>query len=123
MGAIITKVYPIQQPVGESRQNMITDLESRLDQWYITLPEHLRYEASSNRRVTPPPQVLFLHIRYWGAVLLLHRGSIPNWKRCVCVDCPPARLTLILVVVWTMLRASPLQVIEPLIWRGGLLHT
>ncbi|KAF6766696.1 fungal-specific transcription factor domain-containing protein [Ephemerocybe angulata] len=80
MGAIIAKVYPVQPPVGESRQTITADLESRLDQWYITLPEHLRYE-SAGRRATPPPQVLFLHIRYWGAVLLLHRALIPNWKR------------------------------------------
>lgn len=73
MGSIMTRVYPILAPAGESRQAILSDLESRLDQWYITLPEHLRYE-SVGKRVAPPPQVLFLHIRYWGAVLLLYRA-------------------------------------------------
>lgn len=73
MGAIISKVYPIQVPVGESRQSTLADLESRLDQWYLTLPDHLRYE-STTRKAIPPPHVLFLHIRYWGSVLLLHRA-------------------------------------------------
>ncbi|KAJ2921023.1 hypothetical protein H1R20_g16074, partial [Candolleomyces eurysporus] len=80
MGSIMTKVYPIHPPVGESRQALLSDLESRLDQWYITLPEHLRYD-SVGKRLAPPPGVLFLHIRYWGAVLLLYRAFIPNWKR------------------------------------------
>ncbi|KAG2022902.1 nuclear protein [Coprinopsis cinerea AmutBmut pab1-1] len=80
VGAIITKVYPINPPLKESRQQLLAELESRLDQWYYTLPEHLRLDPGP-RKVTPPPQILFLHIRYWGAVLLLHRGFIPNWRR------------------------------------------
>ncbi|TFK41823.1 fungal-specific transcription factor domain-containing protein [Crucibulum laeve] len=79
LGSIITKVYPVRSPSGVSRQGLLAELEHRLDQWYINLPDGLRYEAAS-RRPTPPPQVLFLHLRYWGAVLLLHRAFIPNWK-------------------------------------------
>lgn len=70
---IITQIYPVRPTPGPSRQSMLADLESRLDHWYITLPEELRYEASNKRRV-PPPNILFLHLRYWSAVLLLHRA-------------------------------------------------
>ncbi|KAF8910155.1 fungal-specific transcription factor domain-containing protein [Gymnopilus junonius] len=80
LGTIVTQIYPVQPlPGGPSRQSMLADLESRLDQWYITLPEELRYDGSP-KKLTPPPQILYLHVRYWGAVLLLHRAFIPNWK-------------------------------------------
>jgi len=83
VGAIISKVYPINPPpMKESRSGLLADFESRLDQWYYTLPEYLRLDPMP-RRTPPPPHVLFLHIRYWGAVLLLHRAFIPNWKRSV----------------------------------------
>ncbi|KAH6917023.1 fungal-specific transcription factor domain-containing protein [Coprinopsis sp. MPI-PUGE-AT-0042] len=82
IGTIVTDVYPINPPAKESRQKVLADIESRLDQWLYTLPEPLRLD-SARRGVPPPPppQILFLHIRYWGAVLLLHRAYIPNWKR------------------------------------------
>ena len=71
--SIITQIYPIRTTPGPSKQAVLADLDNRLSQWYITLPEDLQYEASSKRR-TPPPQILFLHVRYWSAVLLLHRA-------------------------------------------------
>ncbi|KAF9015674.1 fungal-specific transcription factor domain-containing protein [Cyathus striatus] len=77
-GAIISKVYPVRTIPGMSRQGLLSDLESRLDQWYIALPEQLTYEPTS-RRPTPPPQILILNIRYRAAVLLLYRAFIPNW--------------------------------------------
>ncbi|TFK30943.1 hypothetical protein FA15DRAFT_630298 [Coprinopsis marcescibilis] len=80
LGTIMSKIYPINPPLKESRQALLADLESRLDQWYHTLPEHLQLEPNS-RRGTPPPSILCLHIRYWGAVLILHRAFIPNWTR------------------------------------------
>lgn len=73
LGAIVSQIYPVRSNTGVSRQAMLADLESRLDQWYITLPDELQLEASS-KRYTPPPQILFLHVRYWGAVLILHRA-------------------------------------------------
>lgn len=73
MGAIVTNIYPVRPVPGVSRQTQLADLEARLDQWYITLPEPLRYDTGS-RRLVPAPQILFLHMRYWGAVLLLHRA-------------------------------------------------
>ncbi|PPQ72267.1 hypothetical protein CVT24_004684 [Panaeolus cyanescens] len=79
IGAIISQIYPVRPTPGVSRKSLLPGLESRLDQWYITLPEELRYEAP-NKRYTPPPQILLLHLRYWGAVLLLHR-ALPNSDR------------------------------------------
>ena len=71
--SIITQIYPVRPTPGPSRQAILADLDNRLGQWYITLPEDLQYDASIKRR-TPPPQILFLHVRYWSAVLLLHRA-------------------------------------------------
>ncbi|KAJ7786593.1 fungal-specific transcription factor domain-containing protein [Mycena metata] len=79
LGAIITKIYPVRATSVASRQAALAKLESKLDQWYLSLPEGLRYDTAL-RRVAPPPPVLLLHIRYWGTVLLLHRAFIPNWK-------------------------------------------
>lgn len=74
LGAIVTQIYPVRSCItGLSRQAMLADLESRLDQWYITLPDELQLEVSP-KRYTAPPQVLFLHVRYWGAALILHRA-------------------------------------------------
>ncbi|KAK0481545.1 fungal-specific transcription factor domain-containing protein [Armillaria novae-zelandiae] len=79
LGAIISKIYPVRATPGVSRRALLSSFESQLDQWYISLPEHLRYDTA-NRRKVPPPHILFLHIRYWGSVLLLNRAFIPNWK-------------------------------------------
>jgi hypothetical protein len=73
LGAIITKIYPVRPTSAASRQAYLAQLESRLDQWYLGLPEALRYDTAS-RRMVPSPPVLQLHIRYWGSVLLLHRA-------------------------------------------------
>lgn len=79
VGEIITKVYPVRVSPTLSKRAVLADLETRLDRWYISLPDSLSYDLAS-RRAIPPPHVLFLHIRYWGAVLLLNRAFIPNWK-------------------------------------------
>jgi hypothetical protein len=71
--AIVTQIYPVRPTPGPSRQAMLADLDSRLDRWHVTLPEDLQYDTSNNR-CTPPPHILFLHLRYWSAVLLLHRA-------------------------------------------------
>ncbi|KAI3622119.1 hypothetical protein WG66_015820 [Moniliophthora roreri] len=79
LGDIITKVYPVRSQHKVSRRSLYAELETRLDQWYLSLPEALQFDLNSKRRV-PPPHVLFVHIRYWGAVLLLNRAFIPNWR-------------------------------------------
>ena len=73
LGDIITKVYPVRTQHKVSRRAIYAELETRLDQWYISLPEALQFDVNSKLRV-PPPHVLFVHIRYWGAVLLLNRA-------------------------------------------------
>ncbi len=55
------------------KQTLMTEAEAQLDQWYLSLPEYLRCDPSI-RRDPPSPQVLFLHVRYWGCVLLLYRA-------------------------------------------------
>ncbi|KAF8634943.1 hypothetical protein AX15_000674 [Amanita polypyramis BW_CC] len=79
VGEIVTKVYPVRMPPNASKRIILAELETRLDRWYISLPDNLSFDVAS-RRAIPPPHVLFLHIRYWGSVLLLYRAFIPNWK-------------------------------------------
>lgn len=73
MGSIVTQIYPVKCTGRSSRTKSLADLESRLDQWYIDLPDSLRCDTTS-KRLVPPPHILFLHIKYWAAVLLLHRA-------------------------------------------------
>ncbi|KAG1757862.1 fungal-specific transcription factor domain-containing protein [Suillus lakei] len=73
IGSIVTMIYPVRSTGRGSRRAVLNNLESRLDQWYIDLPDNLRYDPASKRN-TPPPAVLCIHIKYWSAVLLLHRA-------------------------------------------------
>ncbi|KAF8846123.1 hypothetical protein BDN67DRAFT_1064611 [Paxillus ammoniavirescens] len=79
IGPIVSSVYPVKSARRRSRRAILSNLEARLDQWYFELPDDLRYDPASKRN-TPPPPVLYIHIKYWSAVLLLHRAFIPNWK-------------------------------------------
>ncbi|KAF9074901.1 fungal-specific transcription factor domain-containing protein [Rhodocollybia butyracea] len=79
LGRIITKLYPITVTDTTPRRTLFHTFEMQLDQWYLNLPDGLRYDVASKRNV-PPPQVLLVHIRYWGTVLLLNRAFIPNWR-------------------------------------------
>ncbi|KII93670.1 hypothetical protein PLICRDRAFT_35889 [Plicaturopsis crispa FD-325 SS-3] len=79
VGSTLTQLYPVRNLTRTPRRTILSNLEMQLDQWYIDLPDDLRYDPAS-KRVTPPPHILFLHIRYWAAVLLLHRAFMPNWK-------------------------------------------
>jgi hypothetical protein len=51
----------------------MADVECQLDQWYVGLPNELRFDTANKRNV-PPPNILGIHIRYWGAVLLYNRA-------------------------------------------------
>ena len=101
-GMIINKVYPVQGIIRATKQTILAECEAQLDQWYLGLPDYLQCDPS--KRGGPyVPQVIFLHIRYWGCILLLYRAlwvipflilqittqqpvflSIPNWKRYAC---------------------------------------
>ncbi|KXN88828.1 Nitrogen assimilation transcription factor nirA [Leucoagaricus sp. SymC.cos] len=78
-GTIINKVYPVQGTTRAAKQSIMAECEAQLDQWYLSLPDYLRCDPSS-RRGPYLPQIIFLHVRYWGCVLLLYRAFIPNWK-------------------------------------------
>lgn len=78
-GTIINKVYPVQGIIHATKQTILAECEAQLDQWYLGLPDYLQCDPS--KRGGPyVPQVIFLHIRYWGCILLLYRAFIPNWK-------------------------------------------
>jgi hypothetical protein len=74
VGNILTHVYPVKSVSHTSPHAAPAALETRLHQWYTELPEYLRYDSSGSQRIIPPPHILLLHIRYWSAVLLLHRA-------------------------------------------------
>ncbi|KAF5352426.1 hypothetical protein D9756_005920 [Leucocoprinus leucothites] len=78
-GTIINKVYPVQGITRAAKQTIMAECEAQLDQWFLSLPDHLHCDSNS-RRGPSLPQVIFLHVRYWGCVLLLYRAFIPNWK-------------------------------------------
>lgn len=92
-GSIVDKIYSIRHVPNATRRAFYTEIESRLDQWYIGLPESIRFETTS-RRSAPPPHILFLHIKYWGAVLLLNRAL---WVRLVALDSVTYILTVYLI--------------------------
>lgn len=73
IGSIVSLVYPVKSSRRGSRRSILSNLEARLDQWYLELPDNLRYDLASKRN-TPPAPVLYIHIKYWFAVLLLHRA-------------------------------------------------
>jgi hypothetical protein len=70
---IVKQIYPVVYRSRTPKRVKLAELEQRLDAWYIELPEELRYESTSKRPV-PPPHIMVLHVRYWSAVLLLHRA-------------------------------------------------
>jgi hypothetical protein len=78
IGSIVSSVYPVKSSKQGSKRAVLSDLEARLDQWYLELPDDLRHDPARKRN-TPAP-VLYINIKYWSAVLLLHRAFMPNWK-------------------------------------------
>ncbi|KAL0581686.1 hypothetical protein V5O48_000392 [Marasmius crinis-equi] len=70
LSMIIQAIYAVR-PVC-SRHGESVFLEGILDKWLHELPQHLRHEPSSPKKV-PLPHILTLHMQYWTAVLLLHR--------------------------------------------------
>ncbi|KAF7966216.1 hypothetical protein HWV62_39477, partial [Athelia sp. TMB] len=72
-GAIVSRIYPVKCPGRRERLQALAELESRLDKFYVALPDTLRCDTIT-KRVVPPPHILFMHMKYWGVVLLLHRA-------------------------------------------------
>ncbi|OCH89005.1 hypothetical protein OBBRIDRAFT_794671 [Obba rivulosa] len=78
-GEIITKIYPVTHVSSTSRRVLMEKIHLRLLQWYLALPDSLKYSTTSTGPCpAPAPHVLFLHVQYWAAVLLLHRLFIPR---------------------------------------------
>ncbi|KAJ8523288.1 hypothetical protein ONZ45_g253 [Pleurotus djamor] len=75
LGDLISEIYPVRTGPNWAA---LPKLEARLDNWFHNLPVPLRYDPSS-KRVTQPSHIIVLHIRYWGAILILQRAFIPNW--------------------------------------------
>ena len=73
-GNIVTDIYSIRRIPFATRKAKYAEVERRLDQWFIGLPDQLRYDGTSRRAAVPPPHILFLNIRYWAVVLLLNRA-------------------------------------------------
>ncbi|KAI5898203.1 uncharacterized protein SCHCODRAFT_02611397 [Schizophyllum commune H4-8] len=80
VGSIVTDIYPVREPPSATKRACLEELENALHRWYLDMPDNLQFDLASSTRPIPPPHVLILHVRYWGAVLLLHRAFIPNWK-------------------------------------------
>lgn len=84
-GAIVTRIYPVKCPGRKERFQALSELESRLDLFYVGLPDTLRCDTIT-KRVVPPPHILFLHMKYWGIVLLLHRALSVSRVLCAKIS-------------------------------------
>ncbi|TRM66257.1 fungal-specific transcription factor domain-containing protein [Schizophyllum amplum] len=60
VGNIVTEIYPVREPCSSNKRVHLEELENALHR--------------CTTRPIPPPHVLILHVRYWGAILLLHRA-------------------------------------------------
>ena len=81
LSSIVQCIYAIRPE--QTRTLQFQALEGALDNWLLGLPEHLRYDPTTARfnggpaRLLPP-NVLTLHMKYWCAVILLHRPFISH---------------------------------------------
>ncbi|KAE8363457.1 PrpF protein-domain-containing protein [Aspergillus caelatus] len=59
--------------------SMLDELQLRLDQWQVGLPEHLRFDPGKAHSVAfPPPHVSSLHAMHNSLVILLHRPFVAD---------------------------------------------
>ncbi|KIJ16298.1 hypothetical protein PAXINDRAFT_98785 [Paxillus involutus ATCC 200175] len=82
LSKIVQSLYAIRSVSSRLAESI--HIEGLLDQWYLDLPEHLRFglrydplgnlSGTSARAV--PPHILTLHMQYWCTTLLLHRPFI-----------------------------------------------
>jgi len=81
LSSVVQCIYAIRPE--QTRTSQFHALEEKLDGWLLGLPEQLRYDPMAARftgatRPSPPPNVLTLHMKYWCAVILLHRPFIKH---------------------------------------------
>jgi len=79
LSSVVQCIYAIRPE--STRTLQFHTLGETLDNWLLSLPEHLRYDpmAAKFNGATgrlPPPNVLTLHMKYWCTVILLHRPFI-----------------------------------------------
>jgi len=87
LSMIMQAIYPIRPHTYRSAE--FSRIEKLLDKWYIELPEHLRFDSSSPKYLTQPPQILTLHMQYWCTVILLHRPFIHHLTNSTARDLSP----------------------------------
>ncbi|KAM0788534.1 hypothetical protein ACM66B_001662 [Microbotryomycetes sp. NB124-2] len=74
---IIANIYAIRiRVLGQSSETLLSLLDQSLASWYLALPQHLAYNPASKK--VPPPHVLALHLKFYSALILLHRPFIPG---------------------------------------------
>ncbi|KAK4053492.1 hypothetical protein OIV83_001659 [Microbotryomycetes sp. JL201] len=74
---IISNIYAIRiRVLGQSSETLLSLLDQSLASWYLALPPHLAYNPASKK--VPPPHVLALHLKFYSALILLHRPFIPG---------------------------------------------
>ncbi|KAG1728842.1 uncharacterized protein EDB91DRAFT_1313169 [Suillus paluster] len=62
--SVVTMIYPVCSMGRGSRQAVLNNLESRLDQWYINLPGNLRYDPATLHPSHDLPIVNYLMNRW-----------------------------------------------------------
>ncbi|KAI0818484.1 fungal-specific transcription factor domain-containing protein [Trametes gibbosa] len=78
LGDVLKKIYRVSRAYATPPRALREELNSRLLQWVLDLPEPMKYSPAASTRPCPAPHILAMHIQYWAGVLLLHRPFIPK---------------------------------------------
>ncbi|CAG8537243.1 13309_t:CDS:2, partial [Ambispora leptoticha] len=125
-GRILHKIYAIRSTTKsnkESKESILSILDSSLTSWLITLPANLQYNPAADE--PPAPATITLHIMYYSIIMLLHRPYLPNAKQSFKKHTSAANslteLAEILVKQGTMKYTMNSTVYA--IFMAGVLHT
>ena len=78
IGRIIKDLYAIRtRTLGMNSLALLSHLDQQLAQWYLKLPEHMRYSPTELQ----PPALLSMHAMFYTALILLHRPFVPTRQR------------------------------------------
>ncbi|KAK9719077.1 hypothetical protein K7432_005056 [Basidiobolus ranarum] len=83
IGRIMSEIYPIRTtPTHNPQKNksILLELDSVLHSWLVSLPEGLQYNPTMYSSNQPPnsPTLIYAHMWYHCALVLLHRPYIPK---------------------------------------------
>ncbi|ORY02156.1 hypothetical protein K493DRAFT_312150 [Basidiobolus meristosporus CBS 931.73] len=83
IGRIMSDIYPIRTVPSQNPQknkSILLELDSALHSWLVSLPEGLHYNPSDYSSNKPPqsPTLIYAHMWYHCALILLHRPYIPK---------------------------------------------